>query len=270
MKTISIECGRPYSVIVGKGATGQLSGQIESMGGVRNILVVTDSVVSPLYLKRTIHQLDSLPCNVYSYELAAGEASKSIEEYVNVLNFLIEHNFGRGDLIIALGGGVVSDLSGFVASTYMRGIRYITIPTTLLSAVDASVGGKTAINMPGGKNLVGSFHHPSLVVCDVSYFSTLPDSIIRDGMAEVLKYSFICGDLDPDSVMPPYDYESMVEQCVRIKSKFVSSDEYDRGVREALNFGHTIGHGYEVLSGYETTHGSAVAMGMIVEICIGI
>jgi len=270
MKTINIDCSHPYSIIIGNGTVDQLSDNIGTFGRIDNILIISDSIVAGIYLEKVKSTIQSLPCTIHSYILAAGETSKSLDEYTKILNFLIGKNFGRNDLILALGGGVVSDLSGFVASTYMRGIRYLTIPTTLLSAVDASVGGKTAINMPGGKNLVGSFYHPSLVICDISLFKTLPDSTVRDGLAEVLKYSFICKDLNPDSIAPPYDYESIVNQCVMIKSKFVSSDEYDRGVREALNFGHTIGHGYEVLSKYKISHGMAVAMGMIIEICIGI
>jgi 3-dehydroquinate synthase len=171
-------------------------------------------------------------------------------------------------MIAALGGGVIGDIAGFAAATYMRGIAYVQLPTTLLAAVDSSVGGKTAIDIKAGKNLCGAFHQPKLVICDLDTFSTLPDKILSDGAAEVIKYGVIADRVLFSAMLkgkPDFDAEYVVETCVRIKADIVDRDLYDRGERRLLNFGHTVGHAIEKLSDYEIPHGHAVAAGMVYE-----
>ena len=181
------------------------------------------------------------------------------------LNFLAGEQMTRSDAIIAFGGGVVGDLGGLSASLYLRGVKYIQVPTTLLAAVDSSVGGKTAIDIPAGKNLVGSFYQPSLVCCDTALMDTLPTEIYRDGCAEVIKYGMILDAALYDKLHAlPFDREAVVARCVEIKRDVVQQDEFDNGVRGLLNFGHTFGHAIEKLSDFGVSHGEAVAKGMVI------
>lgn len=191
----------------------------------------------------------------------AGEDTKSIENYSRLLTFLAKNNFTRGDGILAVGGGVIGDLCGFVASTYMRGIAYLSCPTTLLSCVDSSVGGKTAVNLPEGKNLVGAFYAPSLVYVSTSALDFLPKREIECGMGEIIKYAFL------DERVTKYDVQSasreeIILKCLLIKRDFVQGDEFDRGERAKLNLGHTFGHAVESLSSYAYSHGLCVAKGI--------
>ena len=182
---------------------------------------------------------------------------------------LVDNNFERKDALVALGGGVVGDLTGFVASTYMRGIRFFQIPTTIISAVDASVGGKTAIDFQNKKNLIGAFWQPSMVFCDVSTFETLPDDIRKEGFGEVVKHGFIHNKDIIDALLDGTDMENLVAMNIETKKYFVENDERESGIRAALNFGHTVGHGYENISNLGIRHGSAVMMGLICELYIG-
>ena len=196
--------------------------------------------------------------------MGCGEASKNAATYLELLNFLAETQLSRTDLIVALGGGVVGDLAGFAAATYLRGIRFVQIPTTLLSAVDSSVGGKTAIDLPAGKNLVGAFCQPSLVLCDIDTLNTLPEEIFRDGCAEVIKYAILYdpqlfATLQQDGLS--FDRESVIARCVELKRDVVHEDEFDTGARQMLNLGHTIGHGVEAMSEFTLSHGTSVAIG---------
>ena len=199
------------------------------------------------------------------YVIPAGEASKCADNLLAFLNFLAGEQITRSDAVIAFGGGVVGDLGGLSASLYLRGIKYVQVPTTLLAAVDSSVGGKTAIDIPAGKNLVGSFYQPVLVCCDTTLMDTLPASIYRDGCAEVIKYGMI---LDKELYAllqaPPFERGSVVARCVEIKRDVVEQDEFDNGLRGLLNFGHTFGHAIEKLSNFAVTHGEAVAKGMVI------
>ncbi len=200
------------------------------------------------------------------FVLPHGEEHKSIDTVLSVLTYLKEHGFDRDDLVVALGGGVTGDMAAFAASVYMRGIDFVNVPTTLLSQVDSSVGGKTGVDFLGSKNIIGSFYQPILVVCDTDYLKTLPDDIFSDGCAEVIKYSMI-GDapllaLIGDGIRKNID--EVVYKCVSDKNDIVSRDEFDRGERVLLNFGHTVGHAVESLSGYTLSHGKAVAIGMSV------
>ena len=183
-----------------------------------------------------------------------------------LLERLAKKNFTKSDVIIALGGGVVGDLSGLAGGLYLRGTGVIQMPTTLLAAVDSSVGGKTAVNLTEGKNLVGVFNHPDLVLCDIKFLETLPDEIFADGMAEVIKYGVIADEKLFERVKNGNvkdDIEDIIARCVEIKRDFVTDDEFDRGRRQKLNFGHTFGHAIEKASAYACSHGTAVAMGMV-------
>ena len=225
----------------------------------KNVLIVTDEVVEKLYYSDVLNALDT--SKVYKFVIKANEESKNIQNYISILNFLCENSFDRSDLIVALGGGVVSDLAGFVASTYMRGISFITIPTTILAAVDASVGGKTAVNMATGKNIVGAFYQPSAVYINVETFKTLPKSEYESGFGEIIKYFFIDSLLSYEDILSN-DMQKIVKKCLTIKSKIVCSDEKESGDRKLLNFGHTIGHAVEKLYKYKVPHGICVIIGI--------
>ena len=196
--------------------------------------------------------------------MPAGERSKSIESYVNLLNALARERLTRTDAVFALGGGVVGDLSGFAAATYLRGLPFVQLPTSLLAMVDSSVGGKTAVDLPTGKNLVGAFHQPRLVVCDLSLLDTLPERELRCGAAEALKTAIL---FDPELFEHfrqrglGFDRERVVAACVGHKRDVVCADERDNGRRQLLNLGHTIGHAVEACSGFSVLHGEAVAIG---------
>ena len=186
---------------------------------------------------------------------------------MSLLIFLAENNITRNDCIVALGGGVVGDLSGFAAATYLRGIDYVQVPTPLLAMVDSSVGGKTAIDLPAGKNLCGAFYQPAFVLCDTQTLSTLPEDIFRDGCSEIIKYAVLFDQalfahLQENGIA--FDRESVISRCVEMKRDVVAADEFDRGARMKLNLGHTVGHGIEAGSNFTVTHGKAVAIGMAI------
>lgn len=231
-----------------------------------DVAVITDKNVETLYLAQCKRSLEEAGFSVHEFVVTPGEMSKSGATYLELVNFLAEIPLTRADALIALGGGVVGDLTGFAAATYLRGIKVVQVPTTLLAAVDSSVGGKTAINLPAGKNLVGAFHQPALVCCDPNTLKTLPESIFRDGMAEVIKYGVIADAQLFHQLKDPKksadSIEDIIQKCVSIKNKFVKLDEHDNGIRQILNFGHTIGHAIEGASDYQISHGTAVAMGM--------
>ena len=230
------------------------------------IVVVTDENVKPLYLDEYMQDLQDAGFDVYSFTVAPGEESKSGEVYLKLINYLAEIPLTRADALVALGGGVVGDLTGFAAATYLRGIKVIQVPTTVLAVVDSSIGGKTAINLPAGKNLAGAFHQPALIWRDVSLLESLPADDYLNGMAEVIKYG-VLGDTDlwllllnantNNNNMP-----EIIERCVSIKNRIVAEDEFDNGTRQLLNFGHTIGHAIERASDFAVSHGFAVAKGM--------
>lgn len=230
------------------------------------VMIVTDETVAELYLDRCIQTVSDAGYEVHGFVVEPGEHSKSGEPYLALLGALAEIPLTRADAIIALGGGVVGDLAGFAAATYLRGICVIQVPTTLLAAVDSSVGGKTAINLPEGKNLAGAFHQPALVWQDTSLLDTLPEDIYLDGMAEVIKYGIIADaslfKMLRDPAYVKANLRKIIEICVAIKRRFVEEDEYDTGIRQMLNFGHTIGHAIEIASDFQISHGFAVAKGM--------
>ena len=228
------------------------------------IHIVSDSTVAPLYLQK-LEQQFTLP--VTHTVIPAGEEHKRLSTVEGIYHDLLANGMTRKDLIVALGGGVVGDITGFAAATFLRGVSLCQIPTTLLAQVDSSVGGKTGVDMPEGKNLVGAFYQPRLVLIDPSVLTTLPEQTFADGMAEVVKYGYISNRDILDMVSAP-DYkqniESIICECVKIKRDVVTIDEHDTGLRMILNFGHTIGHAAEKLGNYvDLTHGQAVAVGMV-------
>ena len=228
------------------------------------IHIVSDSTVAPLYLQK-LEQQFTLP--VTHTVIPAGEEHKRLSTVEGIYHDLLASGMTRKDLIVALGGGVVGDITGFAAATFLRGVSLCQIPTTLLAQVDSSVGGKTGVDMPEGKNLVGAFYQPRLVLIDPSVLTTLPEQTFADGMAEVVKYGYISNRDILDMVSAP-DYkqniESIICECVKIKRDVVTIAEHDTGLRMILNFGHTIGHAAEKLGNYvDLTHGQAVAVGMV-------
>jgi 3-dehydroquinate synthase len=232
----------------------------------RSAAIVTDDHVDAFYGARLDASLTNAGFSVARHVIPHGEPSKNASNFITLLNFLAEAQLTRADAVIALGGGVVGDLAGFAASAYMRGIGFIQIPTTLLAAVDSSVGGKTAIDLDSGKNLAGSFYQPDLVLCDCTLLDTLSEDCYRDGLAEVIKYGVIADDTLFDMLTPPVrlQIEEIIARCVTIKRDIVTIDEKEQGPRKLLNFGHTIGHAIESCSNYAISHGKAVAIGMAI------
>lgn len=263
MRKITVNASRVYDIIIEKGILDRAGEESARVIKPCAAAILTDSNVAPLYAEMLEKSLISSGFSPIRFTVEAGEGSKSAVSYLSFLNFLAEHKITRSDCIFALGGGVVGDLAGFAAATYLRGIRFIQIPTTLLAMVDSSVGGKTAIDIPAGKNLVGAFYQPSLVLCDYMTLDTLPESIFTDGCAEVIKYGIINDKELFEKLKSPIlpQIEDIIENCVRDKRDVVDADECDVGVRQLLNLGHTAAHSIEMLSNFEISHGSAVAIG---------
>jgi 3-dehydroquinate synthase len=264
METISVNASKTYDIKIGSGILDNAGSILHKLG--TTAAVITDDIVAPLYAERLEHSLSHSRVRIVRHIIPHGEVSKNAEQLIALLNFLAKEKLTRTDTVIALGGGVVGDLAGFAAAVYMRGIGFVQIPTTLLAAVDSSVGGKTAINLEAGKNLMGAFYQPDMVLCDISLLSTLTPEVFRDGCAEVIKYGIIADSELFDSFETPINtqLEKVIARCVEIKRDIVAEDEFEKGARKFLNFGHTIGHAIELLSGYKTTHGSAVAAGMAI------
>lgn len=264
MTTVTIAASKKYDILIGNGLLSCLGTKIADLGKVQKVCIVSESTVFPLWGSNAAEGIENAGFDVTYFVFNAGEENKNASTYLQLLNHLAENKMTRSDLIVALGGGVVGDLAGFAAATYLRGIRYIQVPTTLLAAVDSSVGGKTAIDLPSGKNLAGAFCQPNLVICDTELLTTLPQSVFTDGCAEVIKYGIL---YDPEffryleSAGPNFDLETVIKRCVELKRDAVISDEYDTGDRMKLNLGHTIGHGVEARSHFTVSHGKAVAIG---------
>lgn len=269
MKRIRVNASREYDILIEKGlleVAGGLIAENTALSPSRRALIVTDDNVDMLYSDRLKKSLSDVGYkNIVKFVFANGEASKSPEVLLELCRVLAREHFTRSDFLIALGGGVVGDLCGFAASIYERGIEFVQIPTTLLSCVDSSVGGKTAVDLPEGKNLIGTFYQPSLVICDPSLLDSLPCDIYRDGYAEVIKYGVILDSefFDRLSMDDRPDICDVIARSVEIKRDIVSADERDRSLRGLLNFGHTLGHGIELHTAFEYSHGAAVAVGMV-------
>ena len=267
MKIVTVNASKTYQVKIGSGLLATLGEELTAVSKGSKAAIVSDSTVWPLYGKIAEASLQKAGFETVNFVFPAGEASKNGTVYLSLLNFLAENQLTRSDCLIALGGGVVGDLTGFAAATYLRGIAFVQVPTTVLAAVDSSVGGKTAIDLPAGKNLCGAFYQPSLVLCDTDTLNSLPEDIFRDGCAEIIKYGVL---YDPQLFAllgqqgMDFDRETVIARCVELKRNVVMEDEFDTGARMKLNLGHTIGHGIEAHSQFAVSHGKAVAMGMAI------
>ena len=264
---INVNTQTPYSILVEKGA-------IDKVGAVTStiyppntkILIISDSNVFPIYGQRVINSLRKSGFITEFVTFEAGEEYKTLETVQKFYEALTSYNFTRSDLILALGGGVTGDMAGFAAATYLRGIDFIQVPTSLLAQIDSSIGGKTGVDLPQGKNLVGAFHQPSLVICDPNTIKTLPKDYIIDGLGEVVKYACIDDvelfeKLENGSALR--DLDDTIYRCINCKRKYVEADPLEKSCRILLNFGHTFGHAIEKLHKFSgISHGKAVAIGM--------
>jgi 3-dehydroquinate synthase len=266
MKIITVNASKTYDIFIGADILGETGILVRKTAGGQAAAIVTDDNVAALYEKRLSAALENNGYRVVKFVFPRGEASKNAGTFLSLLNFLAEERLSRTDIIIALGGGVTGDIAGFAAACYMRGIKYIQIPTTLLAAVDSSVGGKTAVNLAAGKNLAGAFYQPEAVICDTSLLSSLPPEAYRDGCAEIIKYGVLADRTLFESLITPVaeELESVIARCVEIKRDIVAEDEFENGARKILNLGHTVGHSIELLSKYNIPHGAAVAAGMAI------
>jgi 3-dehydroquinate synthase len=274
-KELRIDLGnRTYPIWIGQGLLPKFTSFLQKLNidTKKKILIITDSQVGPLYSDLIKNQLSDSGYTSLVYTVQAGESSKSLEQYGNIMTYAIEEKLDRHSLIIALGGGVIGDLAGFVASTFMRGIPFIQVPTTIL-AHDSSVGGKVGINHPLGKNMIGSFFQPLAVIYDTDTLKSLPQREVISGFAEVLKHAFIWDTSFIDwlvehreeclALQEPFISEALYRGC-HIKTLVVAEDETEQGLRAILNFGHTFGHAFESLGEYTTfTHGEAISIGMV-------
>lgn len=271
MDTLRVELGsRSYPILIGQGLLGERS-VFEQHLRARDLLIVSNTVVAPLYL----HALQSSlqPRRAVATILPDGESHKTLASVGRILDVLVANRFGRDCAVVALGGGVVGDMAGFAAATYQRGVAFAQVPTTLLAQVDSSVGGKTGVNHPGGKNLIGAFHQPVAVVADTHTLATLPPRELRAGLAEVIKYGLICdaaffawleAHIDALLAADPEALAHVIRRSCEIKAEIVGRDEREHGDRALLNLGHTFGHAVESATGYtEWLHGEAIGAGLV-------
>ena len=268
-----------YDIHCTWGALADLGPLMRDAGLLGSAFVITDSNVGPQFGERTLAALDASDITAASFTIPAGEASKNLDTVRDIYDWLLDHRAERSSAVIALGGGVVGDLTGFVASSYLRGVPFVQCPTSLLSMVDASIGGKVGVDHPRGKNLIGAFYPPRLVVQDTSLLESLPSQSLREGFAEAVKHGLI---MDPPmldileydarrllSVEPELTTE-VVARNAALKAKVVSEDEREGGLRMILNYGHTIGHAIEAVTGYSSVlHGEAISVGMMAAAAIG-
>jgi len=268
---IELETVRRCPIIVGDGIIKQLERYFD-FSGYSNIVLITDTNVKRLYGQYVLQILKSAEKKALTFTLPVGEKAKSMSTMERGYKFLLENNVDRKGLVCALGGGVVGDTGGYIAATYLRGVDYLQLPTTLLAQVDSSIGGKVGVNFGGKKNMVGSFYQPRAIICDVAFLKSLPQAEIRNGMAEVIKYAlamdeelFRTLDQKGEKELSPAELKDIVMRCSRLKAGIVEVDETERsGERAILNFGHTVGHAVEAAAGLRRlSHGEAVAIGML-------
>lgn len=267
MRCVEVRAGRPYEVLIGRGLMDAAGGMIvEALGGTRMAAILTDDTVDALYGARVEQALSESGLRTCRFAMPHGEAHKTLATWEKMLAFLSEQGMTRTGAVVALGGGVPGDVAGFAAASYQRGVDLVQIPTTLLAMIDSSVGGKTGVDLGGLKNQVGAFHQPRLVLIDPEALSTLPAATLSDGAAEAVKYG-VLGDTELFERLSrggwTEDAEWVIERCVFHKAALVAADELDRGSRQLLNLGHTLGHAIEKCSGFRFSHGQAVAVGMI-------
>lgn len=265
MRSIQISAGNSYTVTVGSGLLERCGELLKSVVGVCRALIITDGNVGPLYAGAVEKSIKQAGFEVSVFTFEPGEKNKTMQTLSQALEFMAGEQMTRTDCVVALGGGVVGDLAGLAAGCFLRGIRYVQLPTTLLAAVDSSVGGKTAVDLPAGKNLAGLFWQPSAVICDTDCLNTLPEPVFLDGVAEAVKTGVLEGEelfslLESGKLAD--NIEDIIARCVAFKARVVGSDERETGLRKTLNLGHTIGHAIETCSGYSISHGSAVSAGI--------
>lgn len=267
MEIVKVTASKEYNVNIGSGFLDNMGEKLREIKRPCRVVLVSDDTVFALYGERVKQSLINAEYTVFDFVFPHGENAKSLENFGKLQEFCAENAITRTDLFIALGGGVVGDLTGFAASTYLRGVDFVQIPTTVLAMVDSSVGGKTAINLNAGKNLCGAFYQPLAVFADCEVLKTLPQEIFNEGCAEIIKYGMI---LDPEflTFLKNEDIgeniQYAIKRCVEIKRNIVEKDEFEKGDRKLLNFGHTIGHAIEKCSNYKISHGYAVAIGMVI------
>ncbi len=267
MRSLKVNAGKGYEILIEKGILSSCSKYIKKVTVAKKVCIVSDSNVYPLYGDTVKSQLENEGFTVYSYVFPAGEESKTTATAISIVEFLAENGLTRNDLVVALGGGVTGDMAGFAASVYLRGIDFVQLPTSLLAQVDSSVGGKTAVDLPQGKNLCGAFHQPSLVLIDADTLVTLPERFFNDGMAEAIKMGCIKSRALFELIENQNGkerIEDIIYECVSLKAQVVERDEKEHGERALLNFGHTAGHAVEKLHAFkDITHGEAVGIGMV-------
>ncbi len=264
---IPVRVREGYDVIIGNGLLQDSGMRLRAALGDCRVAIITDSNVARIYLEPLRQSLRAAGFDAPAYVFPAGEANKRMGTLAELLEFLAEHHLTRKDCVVALGGGVTGDMAGFAAGCYLRGVRYVQIPTTLLAAVDSSVGGKTAVDLSAGKNLAGLFHQPSLVLCDTAAFDTLEENEFANGLAEAIKTAI----LDDEALFALLEagnargnITDIVKQCVAFKARIVEADETETGIRKTLNLGHTAGHAIERCSDFTIPHGHAVAAGLAI------
>ena len=266
-KEIQVRTSPAYTVTIGPGLLRDCGPRLRRILPPCRMAVITDSVVGPLYLETVTESLKGAGYAVSTYAFPAGEGSKNFKTLSGILEFLAGERLTRSDCLIALGGGVTGDMTGFAAACYLRGVRYVQLPTTLLAAVDSSVGGKTAIDLKAGKNLAGAFLQPAAVLCDTDCLETLPPAVFADGAAEAIKTGVLCDEtlfaLFEDGTLKA-DPAEVIARCIAYKVGVVERDEKEQGERKLLNLGHTIAHAIEKCSGYTIPHGHAVAAGLAI------
>lgn len=267
MKKLTVKVSDRYDILIEKNILDKTGELVKNTLPAKKLVLISDTNVFPIYGDRVKNSLEKSGFEVFTFIFKAGEASKKMVTVIDMVEFMAENCLTRSDGVVALGGGVCGDMAGFAASIYLRGIKFVQIPTTLLAQVDSSVGGKTAVDLLQGKNLCGAFHQPSLVIIDPNALDTLSDKFFSDGMAEVIKYGCIKSEklferLEKESAK---DFiEEIIFECVDIKREVVENDEKEAGERALLNFGHTCGHAIEKLWDFETvSHGEAVGIGMV-------
>lgn len=266
MEKITVHASGTYDILIDKGSLSGIGQTLRERFKPCTIAILSDDKVFPLYGRTVTDALEAAGFRTVAHVIPNGEQSKTLDNVTAFIDCMVQAQVTRTDMVLALGGGVVGDMAGFAAAIYLRGIPYIQVPTTLLAAVDSSVGGKTAVDISAGKNLVGAFHQPALVYLDTETLNTLDPSVLRDGFAEVIKYGIILDSNLFRTIAAPgtFDLTKVIARCIEIKRDVVEQDEFDKGLRGLLNFGHTFGHAIEKLSGFTITHGSAVARGMII------
>ncbi|MEG1772951.1 MAG: 3-dehydroquinate synthase [Clostridia bacterium] len=272
MEKINMNFSKKFEMLIGEGILKEIGPLVfNALKSISRVFIITDETVSALYLSCVADSLKSSGFFVDSFVLKPGENSKSFSSVTKIYSKLVSCGFSRNDCIISLGGGVIGDIAGFVASTYNRGMKLIHIPTTLLAMADSAIGGKAAVNIEEGKNLVGAFIHPELIVADTLVLRSLKKTEISCGIAEVIKTAAIDDISFFNSLFSslPLNYTSIIKSCAIIKSHFVAADEFDSGERRKLNFGHTFGHAFETALDYRAKHGQCVALGMLYSAKLG-